>query len=266
MKKIALFLILSLGCFVASAQDLVTRKDGSDIKAKVIEVSPSEVKYKAWDNQDGPTFVLPASDVLIIRFENGSNYVMNSAPAMQSASVAYFTNDPAILGQEALKYRYLKSYYNKSDFDKLRNPKYGLGYPWFNLLVPGLSQYLMSEPGLGTRYLLMYMGSIGIMSAGYIGMSSSVRYNSGSSIPYVVNESAYKTGRFFYLLGGAAELTVIITSIVNAYSVAKIKSLYLEDVNNYRKSYSFSLTPTVLYASTPTGFQPAPGFGLRVTF
>lgn len=254
MKKIALFLILTLGCFVASAQDLVTKKDGSDIKAKVIEVSPSEVKYKAWDNLDGPVFVLPASDVLIIRFENGSNYVMESVAT--SAPVSYFTHDTSILGQSGLKYNQLKDYYDADDFDALMHPRYGLGYPWLNLLFPGLAQYCMSEGGLGTRYLLIYVGG-GILAS--IG-GNLLTYNG-----YYYNGDI-ALGKFLVLAGAATYATAYVLSIVNAYDVAKVKSLYADDMKQFKKQYSISLTPTVLYASTPTGFQPTPGLGLRVTF
>ncbi len=47
MKRFV-FVIAALMASVAmvQAQDLITKKDGQDMEAKVIEVSPNEVKYK----------------------------------------------------------------------------------------------------------------------------------------------------------------------------------------------------------------------------
>ena len=140
MKKVLLIAALLAGsCLMATAQDIITKKDGTDIKARVKEVSPTEVKYLRWDNQEGPLFILPASDVLIIRFENGSNYVMDQQPSALSERTSLFVTDPSILEQNGLKYNQLKRYYSTADYDQLYSPRYGLGYPWLNLIFPGLA-------------------------------------------------------------------------------------------------------------------------------
>lgn len=54
-----------------SAQDVIVKKDGSTIMSKVIEVGTSEVKYKKWTNQSGPTYVIAIGDLLAINYENG---------------------------------------------------------------------------------------------------------------------------------------------------------------------------------------------------
>ena len=47
MRKIFSVIVLSLClCALAGAQDVITRTDGTDIKAKVTEVLPDVVKYK----------------------------------------------------------------------------------------------------------------------------------------------------------------------------------------------------------------------------
>ena len=79
MKRFFLVITVLLSAALAvSAQDLITKKDGSDIQAKILEVTSTEVKYKKYSNLEGPTFTLPKSDILIIRYENGENEVFNS--------------------------------------------------------------------------------------------------------------------------------------------------------------------------------------------
>ncbi len=54
------------------SQDVLTKKSGEDIQAKVLEVTSSEIKYKKLDNLNGPTFTILKSDILMIRYENGT--------------------------------------------------------------------------------------------------------------------------------------------------------------------------------------------------
>ena len=37
------------------AQDIITTKEGKDIKAKVLEINSAEIKYLDFENQEGPT-------------------------------------------------------------------------------------------------------------------------------------------------------------------------------------------------------------------
>ena len=248
MKKMGLLIVLFIIALPSFAQDIITKRDGSDIQAKVLEVSKSEVKYKAWDNLEGPTFILTASDVLIIRFENGTNHVMESVPQNRAYQGGYYTSDVAILEKVDARYKALKSYYNKEEYKSIPNPKYGLGLPWLNLLIPGLAQYIMNEPGLGTKYLLLNVGCNVLISVGF---------NASSD---------YSASRILTSIGAMGSIVIGVASIVNAYDVAKVKSLFSEDINNYRRGYSFSLQPAVNFSVTPDGCMPAPGLSLCMTF
>lgn len=81
MKKITKTFLFIAMMFVYSnlsySQDMITKKTGEDISAKVLEVTSSEVKYKKTDNLEGPIFSILKSEVLIIRYKNGSKDVFN---------------------------------------------------------------------------------------------------------------------------------------------------------------------------------------------
>jgi hypothetical protein len=91
MKKIItksmLIFTLYLGSNVAYSQDVITKKTSEDIQAKVIEVTTSEVKYKKFDNQTGPTFTILKADILMIRYENGSKDVFNETAPVKTTPV-----------------------------------------------------------------------------------------------------------------------------------------------------------------------------------
>jgi hypothetical protein len=69
---------LLAGIFYANAQDLLILKDGNTIEAKVLEISPTEIRYKRFDHLDGPTIVVLAENVLSIRYENGRTEIINA--------------------------------------------------------------------------------------------------------------------------------------------------------------------------------------------
>ena len=70
-RSFVVLICISLS-FLTFAQDIITKRDGVDIEAKVLEVSDEYVKYKKFDYQDGPTYNVKKSEILIIRYENGS--------------------------------------------------------------------------------------------------------------------------------------------------------------------------------------------------
>ena len=275
MKKFLIWAIaLLLPALVANAQDIITKKDGTDVKAKITDVNSSEIKYKRFDNLDGPTFTINKSEVLMIRYANGTNEVFNSQPAAQpqsqpryNAAPAYnnaannhfFASNPSRL-REGMKYKHIKDLYNKNDYDALEKPKYSGSRAWMNLLVPGLAQYTMGEGGLGTRYLLLPLGGEAIMGLGYYLM-----IDGGLQSKYQ-DEDEILAGSIVTLAGAAFTLTWGILSITNAAKVAKVKSLYEDDMAKMHQGYSFTVAPTVMPAYTPQGLKVAPGVGMRVTF
>jgi len=82
MKRVCIFtmVFLAVGLYSVTAQDLIVLKNGDMIEAKVTEISPTEIKYKRYNNLDGPTIVVLATDVLSIRYEEGTTEVINNAP------------------------------------------------------------------------------------------------------------------------------------------------------------------------------------------
>ena len=70
-RSFVVLICISLS-YLTFAQDIITKRDGVDIEAKVLEVSDEYVKYKKFDYQDGPTYNEKTSEILMIRYENGS--------------------------------------------------------------------------------------------------------------------------------------------------------------------------------------------------
>ncbi len=72
MKKLFLLIILALSSSIIKAQDTLTMRSGENIIVKIIEVGSTEVKYKKVTNLNGPMYSTLKSDLMLIRYENGS--------------------------------------------------------------------------------------------------------------------------------------------------------------------------------------------------
>ena len=75
---------INLSCF---AQDIIVTKDAKRINAKVTEVNVDNVRYKNYDNLDGPVYTLPKSDIASIVYQNGQEETFSSESTTQKMSV-----------------------------------------------------------------------------------------------------------------------------------------------------------------------------------
>lgn len=88
MKKglfIALFCVLLLPLFTCNvlAQDIIVKKDGSIIKAKVLEVTESSILYKNYGNINGPSYSISIANVMSLTYENGQIESFDNASSMK---------------------------------------------------------------------------------------------------------------------------------------------------------------------------------------
>jgi hypothetical protein len=85
--RILMFLAVCLFPVLVSAQDVITLKSGDEIQAKVTEVGQTEVKYKRFDNPDGPTYTVNKSDIFMVKYQNGQKDVFkDEQPAQNNVS------------------------------------------------------------------------------------------------------------------------------------------------------------------------------------
>lgn len=66
-----LLLILFFSPLPIFAQDVIVKKDGSTILAKVEKVGSTTIEYKKWKNLNGPLYTISVSDLMSINYQNG---------------------------------------------------------------------------------------------------------------------------------------------------------------------------------------------------
>ena len=81
MRAFLLLLLLVLLGSAAHAQDLLTKRNGEEMPVKVVEITPTEVRYRRADNPDGPLISVWKSEVFQIRYANGTTEAFGPGPA-----------------------------------------------------------------------------------------------------------------------------------------------------------------------------------------
>ena len=103
----------------AIAQDIVVKRTGEEIETKVLEIGINEVKYKKFDNETGPTYTIPKSEVFMIKYSNGSKDVFTdvSKTTPVETNTQYTEKLPAE-EKQPIEERYVES----ESIEELDNP------------------------------------------------------------------------------------------------------------------------------------------------
>ncbi|MHA8096767.1 hypothetical protein U8591_06480 [Aquirufa antheringensis] len=120
MRKtfLSLFVFIFILIVKVNGQDIITKKNGDDIQAKVIEITLTELKYKNFNNLDGPLISILKSDVIFVKYENGTKDVFadekpsptNSRTTILEATSSDEDEDDAAMVGKADAKRYYRGY------------------------------------------------------------------------------------------------------------------------------------------------------------
>jgi uncharacterized protein YcfL len=97
MKHLLSFILLAFVATTGIAQDVITKKNGEGVQAKVLEITPTEIKYKRFENPDGPTYTLAKADVLLVKYANNTEEIFTGTDSFIQGN-AKPTNDVQTAG------------------------------------------------------------------------------------------------------------------------------------------------------------------------
>lgn len=247
MKKLIFLAVLSALCFSVKAQDIIVKKDGSTIKAKILEVSKTEIKYKSYDNQTGPSFIISSSDVDVVKYNSGSQAKTTTAENEVKRPNALNTSAPIKPG---MNYGLLKKIYDRRNYMPEEDDRYSLGLCGaMSFLVPGVGQIICGEPGRGIAQLA---GSLTALAGSEALM---MVYDGDEGTQWLVGS---------YICIGLA-LAIDVHSIVNAVHMAQIKNMYNQDLRTM-KSVNVSFVPVVAPVRFGNDSKPYVGMSARIVF
>lgn len=261
--------LLILACLLgfaisAYSQDLITKKNGEEVQAKVLEIDGTMVKYRLFNEPDGAIYTIRKSEILMINFESGRKEIFNT-DSDQSEAYNNFRAIPEGI-RPGMKYKQYKNLYNTSEYMGMPGDPHT---PWVagvtSFLIPGLGQMICGEVGRGFAYL---GGTIGIGLVGYLGAAGLFYYGKG----YMDGESqgnnaALIAGTVLLYACSFGVLALDICAIVDAVKVAKIKNMYIQDLRKQSMAVDMKLYPSVNYVPTAgSGMQPTVGMTFALNF
>ena len=248
-KILALAAFVASGTALASAQDIVTMKNGDTVAAKVLEIDEVSVKYRLFDEPGGVIYSVLRSGIRSIRYENGrvENFVGGDlfSDSGNTVIISGRRSEHAVPG---MKYRDYSSLYRAADYTWAPGDRYlpalsGVA----SFIIPGLGQMICGEVGRGFAFLGMTVG------VPVVATVAAVAFDSYASMASCI------------AVGVLGCLAIDIWNIVDAVQVAKIKNMYLQDM---RREYSFDmdLFPSVNCIPTSSGMQTSFGLTLAMSF
>jgi len=205
------FLFLAADLF---SQDIIIKKNGEQIKAKILEIGTTEIKFKFFDAPDGPTITISKSDVKTLRIK-GKN----------ESSVIDVNDDPMSTSHNMIMD---KQSCFKFNFFSLLNAHLGLGYEW------------MKKPGFNWEV------GVGIIGLGSKAISENIDYYENSK-----RAGAFIRGGAKFLLGNSSDyevegvkyahplkgryfkIEIILNALATSYSV-DTTSWYYYSTHNYQ--------------------------------
>lgn len=116
MKQLLLSILLCVMALASvQAQDMITKRTGEKLEAKVLEISTTEIKYKRFSNLEGPTYVIPKNEVMLIQYADKTTEAFDlDENAIASATTAV-SSSPAPAASTASSVQL----YNKGQSDAL---------------------------------------------------------------------------------------------------------------------------------------------------
>ncbi|MBQ9463345.1 MAG: hypothetical protein IJU68_06775 [Bacteroidales bacterium] len=266
MKKLLLTVILALSATVfANAHDVIVKLNGEQIKAMVMEVSDTTVKFKRMDDPNGPVYVLKTSDIQHISYESGRVEIYNEAPPAPNEQKIYAE-------RYDVRYRDIKHMYRPSDYARRVGDPYD---PTINgvasFFLPGLGQCIDGEWGRGIGifaanigFTLLECAEASLMFySGAEGASYYKNYGTVSSRPNITMGASL----FAAIVTASAHLAFNIWNICDAVNIAKVKNLYYQDAYSNSAALDIHLEPQLAFSPVSgNSLQPTAGLKLSVCF
>lgn len=157
--KFSFLLFLFFSNYLLTAQDIISLKNGEKINGKVLEIGLKEIKYKAYNNLDGPIITIKKSSVIEIKYENGTFNIINK-PKKDTISkhdtiphnsffispYLHFITVPSKTSP-GIGFNFGKNFYGNKSYDLM-----GLGIDKFNIN----NKYYYPASNYSVKYLSIY--------------------------------------------------------------------------------------------------------------
>lgn len=190
MKLLLTFFILMISGFIYS-QDIITLKSGEKLEVKVVEQTNETVKYKKFNNLEGPVYVIEKSEINLITYENGSTENFNSKSGKKEESKDKEKEKDNAKQSDDIEFEQLKEKsisYNSN--------RHLIGFNYANMIILNME--------FSYEAIILKNGFLGLKFPISVGMNLNNRYlrrNNLFSTGLQVNIYPLGQGRAAYLTG-----------------------------------------------------------------
>ncbi|MCX6187076.1 MAG: hypothetical protein NTU43_08785 [Bacteroidetes bacterium] len=87
MKHLKLFFIAFLITSSVFAQDILVLRNGNEIKSKVLEITPTEIKYNKYDSKSSVLITILKSEVFMIKYEDGTKDLFSETKKVEQKKI-----------------------------------------------------------------------------------------------------------------------------------------------------------------------------------
>lgn len=246
-SKLTLTVVMMALCVSSYAQDIIHIFTGTPIEAKIIEITDEYIRYKTFDNLDGPEYRISTSRVARIVFANGTEKIFAPADIFSTRPVSpYYDDFDPYYTYGPLVYRRGHFYDRRGRLyeDQLRD-YLGISLYGNDYLKAERQRLAGANLTLGGGFLL----SLSLISSLFISS-----YNSGTSDSFFDDKKISQAGPVIGALAGVACLGVGVPLWVKGNkAMGKI-------ADDYNRRYGPKDSPTLSLGPTPSGL------GLSLTF
>lgn len=177
MKHLTLLVLtLTIG-LTTFAQDIIIKKNGDEVTAKILEVALTIVKYKKIDNLNGPTFEILKSEIFMIKYENGTKDIINEIETRQSQPAKAVNKPEKQIEEEEIDLAFTENHKSTSLF-------YGASF---------LGGGFTSGSGSGSSYKHFAVGPIILLFNKGLSNKFSIHY--GPSVMYIRETAKASSGQ-----------------------------------------------------------------------
>jgi hypothetical protein len=173
MKKILIYIFFCI-TGITHAQDQLFKKDNTRLEVKILEINQTEIKYKLFTYQDGPTIIISKKDVALIIYQNGVHEVITTEPATEKPTIVYYANPaperPVISPyRDSALFRQLTSTRHLISLNILDPLNSCIGISYFTEFANNyLNLYVPVSVGFGSPYFSQSSNNVfGIYNYGY---------------------------------------------------------------------------------------------------
>jgi hypothetical protein len=247
MKTIIYSLLILLPALVP-AQDVLYKTDNSKQEVKIVEVTETTIKYKAFNNPDGPFYTLSKNNVALIIYQNGQHETFKEKPVEQPATVIYC--DPRESVKKSKEKRYLEVTKNKNVF-------------FFNAVE-------LLNSGIGVSYMREVCDNKFIIHVPFASSFNRPELDNALSSfganPYTILHTRYDMGLGFYInTGGKRSVTHFIGPLVRNAQYSGNYNYYNRE-NFTNGTSTFSMNETSLMLNNGFLYRFTPRFNMMIHF